>query len=218
MNKQKGLKEAIAPIADGASIMLGGFMSVGTPQLLVDELVRQDRKELCVICNDAGTPGDGAGKFVRSGQLSSYITSHIGLNPEMGEAMHDGRIKIELVPQGTLAERIRSGGAGLGGFYTPTGVGTLVEDGKDRRTIDGRDYILESSLKADVALLKARRADRAGNLVFNLSARNFNPVMATACEYVVVQVEELVEIGEINPDEVMLPGIFVDAVVWEAEL
>ncbi len=213
MNKERDLVQAIADIASGSTIMVGGFMTVGTPEILVDELVRQGQENLTIVCNDAGVPGGGVGKLVRSKQLSILITSHIGLNPEMGKAMNSGEAQVQLVPQGTLAERIRCGGTGLGGFLTPTGVGTLVEEGKERKTLDGKDYLLELSLKGDVALIKAHRADRAGNLIFRMSARNFNPLMAPACQYVVAQVSEIVEIGELDPDEIMLPGIFVDALV-----
>ncbi len=213
MIKITSAAEAISRIKEGSTIMLGGFMCVGTPQNLVDELVSQGKGGFTIICNDAGTPGNGAGKLLRSGQISGYITSHIGLNPEMGAAMNDGTVAVELVPQGTLAERIRSAGAGLGGFYTPTGVGTLVEEGKERKNISGTDYILETALGADAALIKAQTADTSGNLVFSKSARNFNPVMATAADYVVAEVEEIVETGHIDPDSVMLPGIFIDALV-----
>lgn len=213
MNKECDLVQAIAAIESGSTIMVGGFMTVGTPEHLIDELVSQGQKNLTIVCNDAGVPGGGVGKLVRSKQLTKLIASHIGLNPEMGTAMNAGDVQVQLVPQGTLAERIRCGGTGLGGFFTPTGVGTLVEQGKERKTIDGKDYLLELPLKAHVALIKAHKADKAGNLIFRMSSRNFNPLMAPASEYVVAQVSTIVEIGELDPDEIMLPGIFVDKLV-----
>ena len=213
MNKECDLVQAIAAIESGSTIMVGGFMTVGTPEHLIDELVSQGQKNLTIVCNDAGVPGGGVGKLVRSKQLTKLIASHIGLNPEMGTVMNAGDVQVQLVPQGTLAERIRCGGTGLGGFFTPTGVGTLVEQGKERKTIDGKDYLLELPLKAHVALIKAHKADKAGNLIFRMSSRNFNPLMAPASEYVVAQVSTIVEIGELDPDEIMLPGIFVDKLV-----
>ncbi|TVQ18378.1 MAG: CoA transferase subunit A [Spirochaetaceae bacterium] len=213
INKETTLSDAVGRIEPGATVMVGGFMTVGTPENLVDELVRQGQARLRVVCNDAGTPGRGVGKLVRSGQIASFVTSHIGLNPEMGQAMTDGRVDVELVPQGTLAERIRSAGAGLGGFLTPTGVGTVVQEGKQVLSIDGRDYLLELPLRGHVALVRAQVADRMGNLRFYRSARNFNPLIAMACDYVIAQVDRIVDTGEIDPDSVMLPGILVDALV-----
>lgn len=216
-DKQTMLSDAVSRIRSGSTVMVGGFMTVGTPEDLIDELVRQQQGDLRVVCNDAGVPGAGVGKLVRSEQLTAFVTSHIGLNPEMGQAMNNGRIAVELVPQGTLAERIRSAGAGLGGVLTPTGVGTIVQEGKQLVTVAGRDYLLELPLRGDVALIKASVGDRMGNLCFNRSARNFNPLMAMACHYVIAQVDEIVEIGRIDPDSVMLPGILVDALVLAGE-
>jgi acetate CoA/acetoacetate CoA-transferase alpha subunit len=213
MNKVQTIEQAISKIEDGASIMLGGFMAVGTPEKLVDATIKRGVKNLTIICNDAAIPGVGAGKFVDAGVIKKYITNHIGLNPVIGKQMREGEVEVVLTPQGTFAERIRAGGAGLGGFLTPTGVGTLVQEGKKVITMEGKDYLLELPLTADVALIKAHRADRSGNLVFRKSARNFNPLMATACEYVVVEAEHIEDVGSIDPDAVMLPGIFIDAVV-----
>jgi len=213
MNKVRTMEEAVSRIEDGASIMLGGFMAVGTPEKLVDAIIKRGVKNLTIICNDAATPGVGAGKFVDAKVIKRYITNHIGLNPVFGKQMREREVEVILTPQGTFAERIRAGGAGLGGFLTPTGVGTLVQEGKEIITIEGKDYLLELPLTADVALIKAHRADRSGNLVFRKAARNFNPLMATACQYVIVEAEHIEDVGTIDPDAVMLPGIFIDAVV-----
>jgi acetate CoA/acetoacetate CoA-transferase alpha subunit len=213
MNKVTTIEKAIEKVTDGMTIMIGGFMAVGTPEKLVDAILAKGVKDLTVICNDAGVPGRGAGKLVDAKVIKKYIASHVGLNPEFGRQMNAGEIEAELVPQGTLAERIRAGGTGLGGFLTPTGVGTLVEEGKEKITVEGKEYLLELPLKGDVALVKAHRADKAGNLVFRKSARNFNPLIAMACDYVIVEAEHIEDTGTIDPDMVMLPGIFVDAIV-----
>lgn len=205
--------EAVAKVSDGMTVMIGGFLAIGTPEKLVDALLEKNTKNLTVIANDTGTPEKGIGKLVVNHQLKKVIVSHIGTNPETGRQMHAGEIEVDLVPQGTLAERIRAGGFGLGGILTPTGVGTPVEKDKQKFEFDGRTYLLERPLKADVALLKADKADKAGNLVFRRSARNFNPVMAPAADVVIVQANTIVEIGAIDPDEVMTPGIFVDFLV-----
>ena len=213
MDKVTAIDVAVSRIKDGDSVMIAGFMTVGTPELLVDALIASGVKDLTIICNDAGTPGMGAGKIVDARIISKYITNHIGLNPVCGKQMSDGELDVTLIPQGTMAERIRAGGAGIGGFLTPTGIGTIVQQGKQVITIEGKDYLLELPLKADVALVKAHRADRSGNLIFRKSAQNFNPLMATACEYVIVEAEHIEDIGCLDPDAIMLPGIFVDAVV-----
>lgn len=213
MNKVTTLENAIKRLTDGMTIMLGGFANVGTPEALVDGVVATGVKDLTVICLDAGLPGKGAGKLINAKMIKKYITSHVGLNTEFSRQMFAEHPETELVPQGTLAERIRAGGAGIGGFLTPTGVGTLVEEGKQKVAINGIDYLLELPLKGDIALVKAYRADKSGNLVFRKSARNFNPLIATACDYVIVEAEQIEEIGAIDPDQVMLPGIFVDAIV-----
>lgn len=200
-------------IKDGMTVMIGGFLAVGTPEKLVDALVAKGTKNLTVVGNDTGTPEKGIGKLVVNRQLKKVVVSHIGTNPETGRQMHAGEIEVELAPQGTLAERIRAAGAGLGGVLTPTGLGTIVAEGKQILAIDGREYLLEKPLKADVALLKAHTADKAGNLVFRRSARNFNPVMGTAATVVIVEAANIVELGAIDPDAVMLPGIFVQYLV-----
>lgn len=213
MNKVVTIEQAMERVTDGMIIMIGGFMSVGTPEKLMDAIIAKGIGNLTVVCNDAGLPGRGASKLIEARRVKKYFASHVGLTPEFGRQMSSGALDATLVPQGTLAERIRAGGAGLGGFLTPTGVGTLVEEGKQKLNIDGRDYLLELPLKGDVAFIKAHRADKGGNLVFRKAARNFNPIMATACDYVIVEAEHIEDIGVVDPDQVMLPGIFVDAIV-----
>lgn len=205
--------EAAAKVKDGMTVMVGGFLGCGTPQTLVDQVLADGTKDLTLVCNDTAFPDAGVGKLVVNRQFKKVIVSHIGTNPETGRQMNAGELTVDLVPQGTLAERIRSAGFGLGGILTPTGVGTPVEAGKQKLTIDGKDYLLELPIKADVALIKAYKADKAGNLVFRKAARNFNPLMATAAQVVIVEAQNIVETGEIDPDEVMTPGIFVNYLV-----
>jgi acetate CoA/acetoacetate CoA-transferase alpha subunit len=204
------LEEAVARIPDGARLMIGGFMGVGTPERVMDELVRQGKRDLTVIANDTALPGTGIGKLVSANAVSKVIASHIGLNPETQKKMLAGDIEVELVPQGTLIERIRAGGYGLGGILTPTGVGTVVEQGKRRIEVDGREYLLETPLRADFALIQAFLADYLGNLTYALTARNFNPVIAMAASTVIVDAEHVVPVGMISPDHVMTPGVLVD--------
>ena len=200
---------------DGMSIMVGGFMNIGTPEVIVDEIVKSGVKELTIICNDAGLPGKGVGKLIENGQVHKLIASHIGLNPMAGKLMSDELMIVELVPQGTLAEKIRCGGAGLGGFLTPTGLGTMVEEGKEIISAEGKDYLLELPLRADLAILYGTTVDLFGNVVYTKTTRNFNPVMATATDLVIVQARNLVD--SINPDNVMTPHIFIDHIVKEVE-
>ncbi len=207
------LEKAVALIPDGATIMIGGFMAVGTPERLMDELVRQDKKNLTVIANDNALPGKGVGKLVSAGLVKKTISSHIGLNPETQKKMHDGSMQVELVPQGTLVERIRAGGFGLGGILTPTGVGTLVEENKRKIEVDGKDFLLETPLRADFALIQSFLCDYSGNLTYVLTARNFNPVMAMAADTVIVEAEHMVPVGLIPPDQVVTPAPVVDYVV-----
>lgn len=213
MNKVTTIAQALESVQDGMTVMIGGFLAVGTPELLVDALLAKGTKDLTVIANDTAFPGKGIGKLVVNRRLQKAIVSHIGTNPETGRQMNAGELQVELVPQGTLAERIRAGGAGLGGILTPTGLGTMIAEGKDMIVVDGREYLLEKYLKADVALIKAHTADTAGNLLFHRSARNFNPLMAMAAGTVIVQAENIVEAGHIDPDQVMTPGIVVDWIV-----
>jgi acetate CoA/acetoacetate CoA-transferase alpha subunit len=211
--KPRTAEEAAALIPDGASLMIGGFMGVGSPERVIDELVRQGRRELTVIANDSAVPGIGIGKLVAAGALRRLVASHIGLNPETQKQMLAGALEVELVPQGTLIERIRAGGHGLGGILTPTGVGTVVEEGKRRIEVDGQAYLLEAPLKADFALVQAFMADYIGNLVYALTARNFNPVIAMAGRTVIAEVEQIVPVGMISPDHVVTPAVLVDYLV-----
>jgi acetate CoA/acetoacetate CoA-transferase alpha subunit len=200
-------------IPDGSSLMVGGFMGVGTPERLIDEIVRQGKRHLTVIANDTAMPGRGIGKLVSAGLLDRVVASHIGLNPETQRQMIAGKLAVELVPQGTLIERIRAGGFGLGGVLTPTGVGTVVEEGKRRVDIDGKDYLIETAIRADFALVQAFLADYTGNLTYALTARNFNPVIAMAADMVIVAAEHIVPVGVIAPDHVVTPSPLVDYLV-----
>ncbi len=213
MNKLISIDEAVAKIQDGMTVMIGGFLAVGTPEAIIDALVKKGVKDLTIIANDTGFPDRGIGKLIVNKQVKKTIASHIGTNKETGNQMNSGEMEVELSPQGTLAERIRCGGAGLGGFLTPTGLGTIVQDGKDVITVDGQEYILEKPLKADVALLFGSKVDKKGNVYYNQATRNFNPLIATAADTVIVQAEELVEVGDIDPNVVMTPYIFVDYIV-----
>lgn len=214
--KTISLKDAVALIPDGARVMIGGFMGVGTPERLVDELVSQGRRDLTVIANDNAVPGVGIGKLIGAGAVRKTIASHIGLNPETQRKMLAGEIEVDLVPQGTLIERIRAGGFGLGGVLTPTGVGTVVEQGKQRVEIDGKAYLVETALRADFALVQAFMADYIGNLYYALTARNFNPVIAMAADTVIVEADHIVPVGVIAPDNVVTPAPVVDYIVSHA--
>lgn len=213
LNKQTEWSELGRHFHDGISVMFGGFIGVGTPEGLVALLIEQGTQALTLIGNDAAMPETGIGPLIASGQVGRAVVSHIGTNPVAGRKMIAGELDVELVPQGTLAERIRCGGAGLGGVLTPTGVGTVVEEGKTKLVVDGKAYLVELPLRAEVAILKAKRADRAGNLVYERAARNFNPLMALAADCVIVEVDEIVEIGTIDPDQVMTPAALVDHIV-----
>ena len=213
MKKGISLAAAISEVKDGMSVMIGGFLGTGTPEAFIDELVAQGTKRLTVIGNDTSFPDRGIGKLIVNKQVAKAIVSHIGTNPETGRQMNTGEIEVVLVPQGTLAEQIRAGGAGLGAVVTPTGVGTIVEEGKQKITIDGREYLIELPIKADVALLQAEWADESGNLIFDKSARNFNPLMAFAAETVIVLAKNIVPVGQLDPDHVMTPGVLVKYIV-----
>jgi acetate CoA/acetoacetate CoA-transferase alpha subunit len=206
-------EEAVAMIPNGASIMVGGFMGVGTPERLLDELVRQKKSGLSLISNDAAVPGKGVGKLFEGGQVTNMISTHIGLNPKAQQQMLGKQITVDLIPQGTFVERIRAGGCGLGGILTPTGVGTLVEGGKQKIDVNGKSYLLETALRADFALVHAFLADYIGNLSYALTARNFNPVMAMAADTVIATAENIVPVGVIAPDHVVTPGPLVDYLV-----
>lgn len=213
INKVISVKEAVEKVHDGMTIMVGGFLANGTPENLIDALVESNVKNLTLICNDTGFPDKGVGKMVVNKQFKKIIASHVGTNPETANQMNSGETEVVLTPQGTLAEKVRCGGNGLGGFYTPTGIGTEAEIGKEKKVIDGKEYIFETPLKADVAILKASLVDKKGNMVFNKTTKNFNPLMATAANIVIVEADKIVEVGEIDPDRVMCSGIFVDYIV-----
>jgi len=210
------LADAVALIPDDASLMIGGFMGVGTPERVIDELVRQGKRGLTVIANDTALPGVGIGKLITAGLVRNVIASHIGLNPETQKKMIAGEIQVELVPQGTLIERIRAGGFGLGGVLTATGVGTIVEDGKQKVAVAGKDYLVETALHADFALINAFLADYLGNLSYALTARNFNPVMAMAAETVIAEADNIVPVGLISPDHVVTPAPLVDYLIAQS--
>jgi acetate CoA/acetoacetate CoA-transferase alpha subunit len=205
--------DAVALIPNGATLMIGGFMGVGTPERVIDELVRQGKRDLTVIANDTAVPGRGIGKLVDAGLVSRTIASHIGLNPETQKQMIAGKMAVDLVPQGTLIERIRAGGFGLGGVLTATGVGTIVEEGKQKVQVSGKTYLIETALHAEFALIDAFLADYSGNLAYALTARNFNPVIAMAADTTIVTAEHIVPVGLIAPDHVVTPAPLIDYLV-----
>lgn len=217
MNKVISIEEAVSHIKDGMTIMIGGFLGCGSPHRLIDALVEKGVKDLTLICNDTGFPDKGSGKLIVNRQIKKLIASHIGTNRETGNQMNAGELDVTLVPQGTLAERIRAGGAGLGGILTPTGVGTVIEEGKQKIEIDGKTYLLELPLRADVALIAGYKVDKFGNIVYRGATRNFNTLMAMAADLVIVEADQIVEIGEIDPNDVVTPGIFVDYIVGGGE-
>lgn len=202
--------EAAELIPDGSTLLIGGFMGVGSPHRLIDAIVAKGARNLTVVANDTAMPGRGIGKLVTAGCLSKVIASHIGLNPETQQKMISGEIDVDLVPQGTLVERIRAAGVGLGGILTPTGLGTLVEQGKQTVSVNGSDYLLEEPIPGDFALISAHQADYVGNLEYSLTAHNFNPIMALAGETVIAEPHTIVPVGVISPDSVKTPGILVD--------
>jgi acetate CoA/acetoacetate CoA-transferase alpha subunit len=212
---QKGIcvTSAVEMIPDGASVMIGGFMGIGSPHRLIDEIVRQGKKNLTVIANDTGRPGFGISKLIAVRAISKLIATHIGLNPETQKQIIAGEIEAELCPQGTLAERIRSGGYGLGGVLTATGIGTVVAEGKRVIQVQGKDYLLEEPLHADFALIGAFRCDYHGNVEYSLTARNFNQVMAMAADTVIAEPDMIVPVGVISPDMVATPFVCVDYIV-----
>ena len=209
MRKAIRPEEAADIVPDGAVVLIGGFMGVGTPERMIDALVARGVKNLTVVANDAAMPGKGIGKLVSAGAVSRAIMSHIGLNPEIQQKMIAGEIEVELVPQGTLVERIRAAGVGLGAVVTATGIGTPVEEGKQVIEIDGKRYLVEKPIHGDYALIAAQQADYAGNLLYSLTAHNFNPIMALAGRTVIVEPEMIVPIGVIPPDAVKTPGVLV---------
>lgn len=213
MSKLCSFSDAIANIKDGMTIMIGGFLSNGTPEKLVDELVKSGVKNLTLIVNDTAFPDKGCGKLIVNRQIKKVIVSHIGTNPHTEQQMNAGELVVEFSPQGSLAERVRAGGAGLGGVLSPTGIGTVVAEGKQLIEVDGKEYILEKPLRADVALIKGSIGDKSGNLIYLGTTQNFNTLMATAADLVIAEVETLKEVGEIRPEQVHTPFIFVDLIV-----
>ena len=213
MTKVKTLEEIVEKFHDGQVMMIGGFMSAGTPEIFIDAILDKGVKNLTVIANDTGFVDSGIGRLIVNKRIRKIIATHVGTNKETGRQISAGEIEYELIPQGTLAERIRSAGAGLGGFLTPTGVGTIIEEGKQKITVDGKEYLLELPIRAEIALLHARLADTAGNLVYKVASRNFNPLMAMAADLVIASAEEIVEVGGIDPDAVVTPGTLVDMLI-----
>ena len=213
MKKIKSIEEATALLEDEQTIMIGGFLCAGTPELLIDAMIEKNIRNLTVIANDTGFEDRGIGKLVVNRQIRKMIATHVGTNKETGRQMTAGEMEVELIPQGTMAERIRAAGVGLGGILTPTGVGTVVEEGKEKLTIEGKEYLLELPLRAQIALLHAYKADTSGNLIYRRASRNFNPLMAMAADLVIVTAEHIVEIGTLDPDEIMTPAPLVDIIV-----
>ncbi len=207
------VEEAVAKIPDRASLLIGGFMGVGTPERVIDEIVLQQKRNLTVIANDTASPGVGIGKLITAKLVDKVVASHIGLNPETQQQMIAGDLQVDLVPQGTLIERIRAGGYGLGGVLTPTGLGTVVEEGKQKIQVNGRSYLVEVALRADFALVQAFLSDYMGNLAYALTARNFNPVVAMAGDIVIACAEHIVPVGVIAPDNVVTPAPVVDYLI-----
>lgn len=213
MNKMISIEAAADLIKDGMTVMFGGFLGVGTPEKIIDALIQKNVKDITLICNDTAFPDKGTGKLIVNHQVKKAIVSHIGTNPETGKQMIDKELIVDLVPQGSLAEKIRCGGVGLGAVLTKTGVGTDVEKDKTVINVDGEDYLLEKALHADVAIIFASVADEKGNLIYDGSTRNFNPLMAMAADTVIVEAEKVVPVGELNYNEIVTPHIVVDYIV-----
>ena len=213
MSKFISIEEAVSKVKDGMTIMVGGFLANGTPNKIVDALAKSGVKNLTLICNDTAYPDKGVGQLIANKQVKKLFVSHIGTNPHTSEQMNSGELEIEFCPQGSLAERVRAGGCGLGGILTQTGMGTIVAEGKQIVNEDGKDYLLEKPLRADIALVGASLGDKAGNLVYRGTSQNFNPLMASAADLVIAEINELVEVGEIAAENVKTPSIMVDFIV-----
>ncbi len=213
MEKIISAAEAASKVKDGMTIMVGGFLGAGSPDTLLGLIEKNGTKNLTVICNDTSFPDRGLGRLVANKQIAKIIVSHIGTNPCTADQMNSGEMIVEFSPQGTLAERVRAGGAGLGGVLTPTGLGTMVAEGKQVINIDGKDFLLEKPIRADLALIYATTVDHSGNCVYMGTTQNFNPLMATAADMVIVEAEEIVEMGKLNPEQVKTPSIFIDYIV-----
>ena len=213
MKKLISAQEAAAMVKDGMTIMVGGFLAVGSADKILEEIAKGPAKNLTVICNDAAYPERGSGRLIAAGKVKKMILSHMGTNPLAVSGFNEKTLEVEFSPQGTLAERVRAGGAGLGGVLTPTGIGTVVEEGKEKITVDGKEYLLEKPLHADIALLGANIADDSGNLIYKGTTQNFNPMMATAADLVIAEAQEIVKTGEIAPERVHTPALLVDYLV-----
>ena len=213
MSKFISIEEAVSKVRDGMTIMVGGFLANGTPNKIVDALAKSGVKNLTLICNDTAYPDKGVGQLIANKQVKKLFVSHIGTNPHTSEQMNSGELEIEFCPQGSLAERVRAGGCGLGGILTQTGMGTIVAEGKQIVNVDGKDYLLEKPLRADIALVGASLGDKAGNLVYRGTSQNFNPLMASAADLVIAEINELVEVGEIAAENVKTPSIMVDFII-----
>ncbi|MEB2631326.1 CoA transferase subunit A [Peribacillus frigoritolerans] len=212
-NKIVTMEEALEHISDGCTLMYGGFGGVGTPPTLVQGILDKGVKELTLIGNDTGFPDIGIGRLVTAERAKKVIASHIGSNPNAGKLMTEGKLQVEFSPQGTLAERIRAGGVGLGGIFVDVGIGTIAEEGKDKIVIEGKEYLVETALTAEVSIVHAKKADSLGNLVYDKTACNFNPLVAMAGAFTIVEVEEIVPAGELDPECIATPGIYVDMVI-----
>ena len=212
------IRSALQPVKDGDTLMVGGFGLVGAPLSLIDELTKLDVKDLTVVSNNVGEAGKGLGILLDQGKLKKAVGSYFTSNREVAKWYNAGKLELELLPQGTLGEAIRAGGAGIGGFFTKTSVGTDLAKGKETKEIDGEEYVFEKALKSDVSLVRAHKADKLGNLVYYETARNFNPMMATAGKYVVAEVDEIVEVGELNPEEIATQHIYVDKIVLAEQI
>lgn len=217
MDKKISIHEAVNLVKEGSVVMVGGFLGCGTPDELIDALVKKGVGNLTLICNDTGTPDKGIGKMVVSKQFKTIYASHIGTNKETGRQMMAGETQVHLVPQGTLAEQVRAGGYGLGGILTQTGIGTEVEKGKQVIEIDDKKYLLEKAMRADIALIYADTADEKGNLIYRGATRNFNPLMASAADITIAEVRKVVPVGTLDPNDVIVPGAFVSYIVLETE-
>ena len=213
MSKFISIEEAVSKVKDGMTIMVGGFLANGTPNKIVDALAKSGVKNLTLICNDTAYPDKGVGQLIANKQVKKLFVSHIGTNPHTSEQMNSGELEIEFCPQGSLAERVRAGGCGLGGILTQTGMGTIVAEGKQIVNVDGKDYLLEKPVRADIALVGASLGDKAGNLVYRGTSQNFNPLMASAADLVIAEINELVEVGEIAAENVKTPSIMVDFII-----
>lgn len=213
MNKIMSIKEALSKVKDGDTLLCGGFGLIGAPLSLIEGLTEMDVKKLTIVSNNLGEEGRGLGKLLNQGKIAKGIGSYFTSNRDVGAAYKRGEIELELVPQGTLAERMRAAGAGIPAFFTATAQGTKLAEGKEEREFNGKKYIMEKALHGDVALVRAYKADTLGNLVYYKTARNFNPLMATAAKYVIVEVDEIVEAGQLSPEEIVTPHLFVNAIV-----